>query len=40
MTARVNVAMAERAGLAPNPAPSTAGGLPLVVDSNPRWSLD
>ena len=33
--------MAEREGLAPaNPALSTAGGLPLVVDTNPREGLN
>jgi len=33
--------MAEREGLAPaDPALSTAGGLPLVVDTNPREQLN
>jgi hypothetical protein len=33
--------MAEREGLAPaDPALSTAGGLPLVVDTNPREPLN
>jgi len=33
--------MAEREGLAPaDPALSTAGGLPPVVDTNPRLQLN